>query len=107
MCRQSTLQSILCGVQDFKGAAALSAESKALAAQADISTDEAKKLRQQASALHQTWPQPQRHQANTTYLKVTLTAVSSDTACATHGHEQNCVSAGAHQQHLHQSSLAG
>ena len=52
---------VLCGAQDFKGAAALSAESKALAAQADISTANAKKLRQQASALHRTWSQPQSH----------------------------------------------
>ena len=42
-----------CMLQDFKGAAALSAEAKALAAQADISTAKAKKLRQQVGALPQ------------------------------------------------------
>lgn len=41
-------------LQDFKGAAALSAEAKALAAQADIAAAKAKELRQQASALHVT-----------------------------------------------------
>ena len=51
-CNPQATYTVLCGVQDFKGAAALSAESKALAAQADISTATAKKLRQQASALH-------------------------------------------------------
>ena len=41
-------------LQDFKGAAALSAEAKALAAQADVAAVKAKELRQQASALHVT-----------------------------------------------------
>jgi len=38
-------------LQDFKGAAALSAEAKALAAQADLATAKAKKLRQQVHQL--------------------------------------------------------
>lgn len=48
----SISSSVTCRLQDFKGAAALSAEAKALAAQADVSAAKAKKLRQQACPLH-------------------------------------------------------
>ena len=37
------------GMQDFKGAAALSAEAKTLAGQAELATAKAKELRQQVS----------------------------------------------------------
>ena len=40
-----------CVVQDFKGAAALSAEAKALAGQADVAAAKATKLRQQVCVL--------------------------------------------------------